>query len=371
MKNNIFISIIVPVYNTPVEILKSCFDSVKNQTYDDWELIVVDDGSEKDCACWIDDYCKDIQNKQVIHKKNDGVSIARNEGVKLASGEWITFLDSDNTLPLDTIEIYHNVVNSNQSENVELIIGYSVMGQRILKNGEDIISLKGTVNEFPVDEKKCVKSTDETIEYVQDKDELVNHLLAGNVKRWKKNDTYFSDGPCGKLIRVDVAKNILFPDDLKWEEDTIWLLNIVSISENIIIIPNIVYNNIEFFLSATRKFRKNCLNEFYNVCDAEKKLENMFSNCKTAFAYKRFGNILLVSRLYFFHRNNSCSKSQRYVNFLSWCKHELTERVANDVIENIGDIGFKAFVSRLFSKMLLLKMYKMCWFLLLIYNKRF
>lgn len=356
MKNNTFISIIVPVYNTPVEILKSCFDSVKNQTYDDWELIVVDDGSEKDCACWIDDYCKDIQNKQVIHKKNDGVSIARNEGVKLASGEWITFLDSDNTLPLDTIEIYHNVVNSNQSENVELIIGYSVMGQRVLKNGEDIIKIK-----------KYDRFESNIRELIEDKNELVNHLLTGKNNRWEKKDMYFADGPCGKLIKKCLIENIFFPVDLKWDEDTVWLLNVISKSKKIIVTFQIVYNAVEYIYSATRRYRPNCIKEFYDVCFAEKQIEGMFPMCKSAFAYKKFSNILLVSRLYFFHKDNITSEKQLFNEFVVFGKKNETKAVCNDVLKYLNCKSKRNFIYRFFSFFMKIGCYFFCWNILKFY----
>lgn len=369
MKDNIFLSIIVPVYNTPIEILKSCFDSVKNQTNDNWELIVVDDGSTIDCAKWIDKYCENFQNTSIIHKENEGVSVARNEGVKIAKGTWITFLDSDNTLPIDTVETYYKTVNSNKTDDVDLIIGYSVMGTRTLENDEDIISLKIHNTEVLTKENNEVES--DRIEYIEDKNELVTHLLTGNNVKWEKKDKYFSDGPWGKLVRANVAKTVFFPNELKWDEDTIWLLNLVSISKGIIVIPNIVYNNVEYFLSATKRFRQECLQEFYGVCMAEKKMELKFPKCKKAFIYKRFSNILHVSRLYFFHKDNLHSKSQRYKDFCLWCEHRTTRSVAKDVVKNTKLIGYRNLISKLFSASLIFRLYKICWLFLKCYNKRF
>lgn len=369
LKNNIFLSIIVPVYNTPIEILKSCFESVKNQSNTNWELIVVDDGSATECANWIDNYCKDILNKIIIHKHNEGVSVARNEGVKLARGEWITFLDSDNTLPYDTVATYYNVVVSNQTKNTELIIGFSVMCKRTLKNEEDIISFTNQNNEIPIEQKEKIKSG--TLEYVENKDELVNHLLSGNIYKWKRADSYFGDGPCGKLIRTDIARCEPFPNHLKWNEDTVWLLNIVAISKDIIILSDIVYNNVEYTYSATRRFRQNCLQEFCDVCEAERVLEKDFPNCKEAFAYKRFVEILLVSRLYFFHKDNTVSEKNRNKEFYVWCRQKTTQTVAKEILRNISGFGIKKFICRFFSLLLFLGMYKFCWLFLKSYNKRF
>lgn len=79
-KTNELISIIVPVYNTPIEYLDECLDSLKNQTYKNIEIILVDDGSNNQIANYLD--CISDKNIIVLHKENGGVSSARNYGVK-------------------------------------------------------------------------------------------------------------------------------------------------------------------------------------------------------------------------------------------------------------------------------------------------
>lgn len=89
-----FISVIIPVYKVE-EYLKTCIDSVINQTYEKLEIIIVDDGSPDLCGKICDDYAQLDSRIIVIHKQNGGLSDARNAGMKVASGEYITFLDSD------------------------------------------------------------------------------------------------------------------------------------------------------------------------------------------------------------------------------------------------------------------------------------
>lgn len=91
------ISIIVPVYKAENRI-KLCVESVLAQTYEDYELILVDDGSPDASGTICDEYAKTDMRIKVIHKKNGGASHARNCGIKQARGEYITFLDSDDTL---------------------------------------------------------------------------------------------------------------------------------------------------------------------------------------------------------------------------------------------------------------------------------
>lgn len=92
------ISVIVPIYNTE-KYLNRCVDSILNQTFTDYELILVDDGSPDNCGKICDDYAKRDNRVNVIHKQNGGLSEARNYGIDWAlensDSEWITFIDSD------------------------------------------------------------------------------------------------------------------------------------------------------------------------------------------------------------------------------------------------------------------------------------
>lgn len=97
MDNKPTISIIVPVYNTE-KYLRRCLDSIVAQTFKDYECIIVDDGSTDDSAAICDEYEKKDSRFKVLHKKNEGVSTARNVGIEYAEGEFITFVDSDDYL---------------------------------------------------------------------------------------------------------------------------------------------------------------------------------------------------------------------------------------------------------------------------------
>jgi len=93
MKNP-FYSVIIPVYNVE-EYLDQCIKSVLNQTFVDYEVILVDDGSTDSCSKMCDEYEKKYSKVKTIHKKNGGLSSARNEGIKKSKGNYILFLDSD------------------------------------------------------------------------------------------------------------------------------------------------------------------------------------------------------------------------------------------------------------------------------------
>ena len=88
------ISVIVPVYNTE-KYLDRCIQSVLAQTYTNWELLLIDDGSTDSSGTICDQYAAEDNRIRVFHKENGGVSSARNLGLDNAKGEWITFVDSD------------------------------------------------------------------------------------------------------------------------------------------------------------------------------------------------------------------------------------------------------------------------------------
>ena len=88
------ISIIVPVYKVE-KFLPKCIDSILSQTFTDFELILVDDGSPDNCGKICDEYAHKDDRVVVVHKLNEGVSIARNKGLDVAKGEYILFCDSD------------------------------------------------------------------------------------------------------------------------------------------------------------------------------------------------------------------------------------------------------------------------------------
>ena len=103
MKNSDLISIIVPVYNVE-KYLKRCMDTLQNQTYENIEIILVDDGSPDDCPQLCDEYARKDSRVKVIHKSNEGLGMARNSGFEIATGSYIVFVDSDDYVTEDMCE---------------------------------------------------------------------------------------------------------------------------------------------------------------------------------------------------------------------------------------------------------------------------
>ncbi len=110
------ISIVIPVYNAE-STLSRCLDSIITQTYTDFELLLVNDGSNDDSGEICDEYARRDSRVRVFHKENGGVSSARNIGLDYAQGEWITFVDSDDYLEAN----YFNALT--QDLSVDLVVG--------------------------------------------------------------------------------------------------------------------------------------------------------------------------------------------------------------------------------------------------------
>lgn len=112
------ISVIVPIYKVE-NYLYRCVDSIINQTYTNLEIILVDDGSPDNCPRICDEYAKKDSRIKVIHKKNGGLSDARNAGLDIATGEYIGFVDSDDYISLHFYQRLMNIMEASDSDIVE------------------------------------------------------------------------------------------------------------------------------------------------------------------------------------------------------------------------------------------------------------
>ena len=124
-----FISIVIPVYNT-AQYLPRCIESVLNQSFRDFELLLVDDGSTDGSG----DICDRYENKdnriRVFHKKNGGVSSARNLGIVNAFGEWLLFVDSDDEILPNALQTLVDCI----SDDVDSVLGGIV---EVNENGDE------------------------------------------------------------------------------------------------------------------------------------------------------------------------------------------------------------------------------------------
>lgn len=178
------VSVIVPVYNVE-KYLEKCLDSIINQTYEDIEIILIDDGSQDNSGAICDVYAKRDNRILVIHKENTGVSDTRNKGIDVAQGKYICFIDSDDTVSLSYIE---KLVQPTRHEDYDLVIC----------NFQKLFPDK--VLDMSFSNIKCFSGV-----FIRDYQFLYT----------------ITSFPCGKLYKASVikGKNIIFPVDFPDAED--------------------------------------------------------------------------------------------------------------------------------------------------------
>lgn len=145
-KKDIYISVLVPVYNVPESLLKHCLDSLLEQTLKQAEFILVDDGSTDNSGLICENYAKRDKRIVVKHKKNSGLSATRNTAVSLSSGTYVMFLDSDDYLAPETCEQVYKIINQEDVDvvfwNIKTEYSHSSVVTKPFKGGSRFLSPK-------------------------------------------------------------------------------------------------------------------------------------------------------------------------------------------------------------------------------------
>lgn len=208
------ISIVIPIYNT-AKYLPSCLDSVLSQTYKNLEIILVDDGSTDNSGKIADDYAKKDPRIKVIHQKNAGQSTARNAGIKKATGEYISFIDSDDSIAPTFYEEHLAKITRNTS--------ITVCGAHY-----KYVRLKTSKNVYV--------SKLRTRRKHESKKAYILYLLAVDGRMyWSVN----------KLFHADIAKTCKFDKNLNFAEDTKFVLDYLNQSSGeiaFVLEPLYIYN---------------------------------------------------------------------------------------------------------------------------------
>ena len=223
MENNLLVSIIVPVYKVE-RYLPRCIESILGQTYTNFELILVDDGTPDKSGIICDRYAEKDSRIKVIHKENGGVSSARNAGIDAAQGEWITFIDSDDWVSDDYLEV---LLQPLEKHNCELTVGS--MERRHIR-----ISTSRSEEHF-IDVN--TQDTEKIIELID------------------RTEFY---GPCMKLFARNLIKTnkLRFPEGILMAEDAIFVNNYLKFCRKIYLTGKVIYYYNELnAISVTRHSR--------------------------------------------------------------------------------------------------------------------
>lgn len=205
-KNYPLVTVIVPVYKVE-KYLGKCVDSILNQTYSNLEIILVDDGSPDNCGALCDNYAIKDKRVIVIHQENKGLSEARNAAIDIASGEYITFVDSDDWIDLNFIEYLSNLLIKEKAQ----------------------IAVTSLINVF--EDGTTQKNTNESSLIKLNKIEALSCYLFNG---------YLTPCACGKLYKKDLWDNIRFPAG-KLFEDQFTIYKVLEKAETVIFYPNDFY----------------------------------------------------------------------------------------------------------------------------------
>ena len=226
------ISVIIPIFNGG-KFLPRCLDSLLNQTFQDWVAICIDDGSTDNTASVLDEYSARDKRFTVVHKKNAGVSAARNDGIKLAKTEYVHFMDADDVLDED---YYAEIMNQAKQINADIYVSGFVSNSKysailVYKKRHVLFTLFGKLF-------------------------WTQALIKSFVWRY--------------VFRTDfIKKNKLFFDtNLISQEDAIFVLQSFVLSDKVVIVPNVNYHyifNTDSALNKKGKAHREKLKKQYKI----------------------------------------------------------------------------------------------------------
>lgn len=233
--NDSLVSIIVPIYNAE-KYLDSCIQSVLRQTYTNWELILIDDGSTDKSGRIAEEYGFADERITVFHQKNLGVSLARNQGIDEATGNYVVFLDADDELIEDCLA---KTVNIAEETNADVVAGRSCENQELFQD-------------------RIIWTGAEALE-----NSLKDHL--------------FTYSACAKLIRREFIGKNRFTPDIRINEDSYFVFQLLC-KQNVFVLTNDV---IYFYRANSESSSRTVFSEKYfdilKVSDLKyKKIEEQF-----------------------------------------------------------------------------------------------
>ena len=249
MVNKTVISIIVPIYNAE-QYLSECIDSLVNQSFEDIEIILINDGSTDNSSKICKEYEEKDKRINYIEIKNSGVSHARNVGVENANGKWITFIDADDWVSADYCEKLISYAN----EDVGLVIARTVSVQNGIIYGDGFQGRK--VASFKTAEEKLV-------------------LYKSIVSDAPKVRKYPHIATCSaKLFRKDIIDKfkIRYKTSLKYYEDAIFNMEVIRNSNTVLVTSDILYYYRVNSTSSTQVFCDDTVKYYENAASEVKKI---------------------------------------------------------------------------------------------------
>lgn len=253
------ISIVIPVYNAE-GYLDCSLKSIVSQTYKDWEVILVDDGSKDSSTGICDKYAEEYPNIRCIHKRNGGVSSARNTGIEQAQGEWIFFCDADDMLLPGALEKMTAEAERHQTEF--LMFGY----EKVSETGKSLL-------------KK-----------MEEKDKVINRNKA-LLEMFKASDYPYQGYLWCKLFKRNIIteNHISFDENISFNEDRLFIIEyLTKVKSDVFYSTTPVYKYTERSNSAMGSLSKGYNRKFASDFDAFYKIYQCLKKDKGLHKYLKY-----------------------------------------------------------------------------------
>lgn len=304
------ISIIIPMYNAEKYIAR-CLESVINQSFNNIEIIIVNDGSTDESLEICKKYGEVDERIIILNKRNSGVSVARNEGMNVATGEYVMFVDADDWIDESMCQDLYKRISECQADICfcNNIKEYGNKSEYIdFGISKDVISL---------DEIKEV-----ILSLIEEKDKKIAH----------RRETF--RGPCAKLYKrsIIIDKNITFNKELAIGEDLVFNLEYLKYCKKIVVERKFLYHYRVNLQSATKRYRENAWDTY------RKLLVILEEYLKSNFSKEEYIDRLNKLKLKYFiiSINNEMSKSNKkgYVEKIRCIKSICEDEVINFALKN-------------------------------------
>ena len=278
------ISVIIPVYNVE-KYLNRCLESVLQQTYTNLEIILVDDGSTDNSPKMCDDWAEKDNRIKVIHKINGGLSSARNAGLNHMNGDYVYFIDSDDEIINNTIEILYNVLIEYQCD-VTFARFYRIFGEKT------VTYQPGFTNEFKLYNEDEFWSSVYELYITDDFEYSINMIIS-----------------CNKLMNSSIFKDLRY-DEGKLNEDEFIIHKIIRRCNKIGFIDTKFYLYYQNSNSIMDKFSQDSI----DILEALYYRQEYFANNNKIYcnaAFQQFCNTFYWRYLYLKKNNKAMSKEAK------------------------------------------------------------
>ncbi len=318
MNKQDLISVIVPVYNVE-NYLKRCLDSIINQTYQNIEIILIDDGSTDNSGNLCEDYKKIDNRIRVIHKTNGGLSDARNIGIESAKGKYITFVDSDDYIHDEFIHSMYCVLVDNDCQIV------SCGMKKFLK---------------PIKRQKNYKT----------KFKVFNNIDAVEYSLYEKK---IDNSVCNKLFNIDLFKKVKFPKG-KYFEDLATTYKLFLKSTNIAYLDMNLYYYFQNPTSIIHTNNEKKIEDLYSVS------QEMSRNLSQIYNLDKALNARLINIYFYICResSNELRKKECYKQIKKMRKKVLRDKNSSfktkvGILSSYFGIKFTNLIFNIYRKVLL------------------